>query len=221
MENIHSENTLAEYSIHELVLTRSVLLAHLFAGKVAPGDVIRYARRYAEVTHWEELLCAAINPNASSLMAIVSIRQVDGYSGILRRHGSIEYVRFFIDWGDNEGFQAVGLTHFKVCDAENGSDNSPLPNYHLVSSDFNVDRYREAVMSGAQPKVRAVLSWNQVPELDLSYTPVFGNQVDSHICIDSERELLTLFENPPCLSERVNLKSGFGGNVGEQPNYQF
>ncbi|MEL0585265.1 MAG: hypothetical protein AAES65_10360 [Candidatus Thiodiazotropha sp. (ex. Lucinoma kazani)] len=220
MENMHSDNALAEYSIDELVLTRSVLLAHLFAGEVAPGEVVRYAKRYAEVTHWEELLCAAINPNASCLMAIVSVRQMDGYSGILRRHGSIEYVRFFIDWGDDDGFQAVGLTHFKVCDAQSGDDYSSLPNYHLVSSDFDVDRYREAVMHGAQPKVRAVLSWNQVPELDLSFTPVFGNHVDSQICIDSQRDLLTLFENPLCLSEHVNLKPGYGAQVGKQPNYQ-
>ncbi|MCU7882152.1 MAG: hypothetical protein KZQ60_17725, partial [Candidatus Thiodiazotropha sp. (ex Lucinoma aequizonata)] len=125
-------------------MTRSVLLAYLFAGKFALGDVIQYARRYAELTHWEELLCAEINPNVSSLMAIVSIRQVDGYSGILRRHGSIEYVRFFIDWDDNKGFQAVGLTHFKVCDAESGGDNSPLPN--VISAWQKTHFFREPVL---------------------------------------------------------------------------
>ncbi|MCU7924105.1 MAG: hypothetical protein KZQ88_15555 [Candidatus Thiodiazotropha sp. (ex Dulcina madagascariensis)] len=201
MNNRQSKKAAANHGIHELVLTRSVLLAHLFAGKNAPGDVIRLARRYTSVTHWEELMCAVINPKASRLMAIVSIRQLDGYSGILRRHGSIEYVRFFIDWGDGEGFRAVGLTHFKVCDAAEGADKSRYPLYHLVSAEFDADRYWESILCGIQPKVRAVLSWNQVPEMDIAFTPVFGNQVDSQICIDTEKELMNLFQHPVRIEE--------------------
>jgi hypothetical protein len=188
--------TSEEYGYHELVLMRSVLLAHLFAGKVPPGDILRYARRFSEITHWEELLCAAIYPKEGKLVAIVSRRQTDGYSGILRRHGSIEYVRFFIDWGNKRGFRALGLSHFKVCDAALDEEQDRYPFCHLVSLDFDVDRYWDAVVDGCQPKIRAVLSWNQVPEMDAEFMPVFGNRVDSQIRIESERELMETFEMP-------------------------
>ena len=96
---MQTETASTEFDFDELLLTRSILLAHPLAGKVAPGDVIHNVHRYSSVTHWEELVCAVINPKAAQLMAIVSIRQPDGYSGIFRRHGSVEYIRFFIDWG--------------------------------------------------------------------------------------------------------------------------
>jgi hypothetical protein len=178
---------------HELILARSVLLANMYSGKVPPGEILRCVRRYAEVTHWEELLCAAIYPKEEKLIAIVSRRQLDGYSGILRRHGSIQYIRFFIDWGDRQGYRALGLSHFKVCDALKDEDPDKYPECHLVSQKFQSDRYWESLMQGHQPKVRAILSWNQVPELDADFIPTFGNKVDSQICVESEQELLLHF----------------------------
>jgi len=195
--DMQTETASTEFDLDELLLTRNILLAHPLAGKVAPADVIGHVRRYSSVTHWEELVCAVINTKAAQLMGIVSIRQPDGYSGIFRRHGSIEYVRFFIDWGEYTGFQSAGVAHFKVFDsAAKGADTSRFPLYHLVATDFDIDRYWESVLSGMQPKVRAVLSWNQLPESDVAFTPVFGNQVDSRICIDSDKILMNLFEHP-------------------------
>ncbi|MCG8015256.1 MAG: hypothetical protein JAY97_03485 [Candidatus Thiodiazotropha sp. 'RUGA'] len=180
----------------ELILARSVLLDNMFSGKVPPEDILRCVRRYSEVTHWEEVLCAAIYPKAEKLIAIVSRHQPEGYSGILRRHGSVQYVRFFIDWGDQSGFQALGLSHFKVCDAASDEPEDRFPVCHLVSLGFNADRYWESLMQGYRPVVRAVLSWNQVPELDPEFVPVFGNRIDSQIRVDSEKELLLHFKMP-------------------------
>ncbi|MEW8584922.1 MAG: hypothetical protein AB2531_04095 [Candidatus Thiodiazotropha sp.] len=186
-------NSSNDHSLNELMLTRNILLAHLFAAKLVPSEVVRYARRYTTVTHWEELLCAVFNPNASSLMAVVGIRQADGYSGILRKHGSIEYVRFFVDWRDGMEMQAVGLSHFRVCDNIDEGIKRTLPSYHLVSCHFDAGRYNRLLNEGVQPKLRAVLSWNHVPDMDDGFTPVFGNQVDSQISIDSQQELVSLF----------------------------
>lgn len=200
MDHMGTEKASKEHSLNELVLTRNILLAHLFAAKLAPSEVLRYARRYSSITHWEEILCAAFNPNSSRLMAVVSIHQSDGYSGVLRRHGSIEYVRFFIDWCDGKGQQPVGLSHFKVCDAVDEGANRQLPIYHLVSCGFEGERYRRLQKKGVQPKVRAVLSWNHVPDIDIDFTPMFGNQVDSQISIDSQQELISLFSTAEDLS---------------------
>ncbi|ODB87939.1 hypothetical protein A3193_03310 [Candidatus Thiodiazotropha endoloripes] len=180
----------------ELILARSVLLANMFSGKVPPQDILRCVRRYSEVTHWEEVLCAAIYPKAGKLIAIVSRRQPEGYSGILRRHGSVQYVRFFIDWGDQAGFQALGLSHFKVSDAAADESETRFPVCHLVSLGFNADRYWESLMQGYRPIVRAVLSWNLVPELDPEFVPIFGNRIDSQIQVESEKELLFHFKMP-------------------------
>ncbi|MEJ2622714.1 MAG: hypothetical protein P8163_21465 [Candidatus Thiodiazotropha sp.] len=181
---------------YELILARSILLANLLPGDVPSTDVLRCVRRYSGVTLWEELLCAAIVPKAEKLIAIVSQRQAEGYSGILREHGSVQYVRFFVDWGDQKGFHALGLSHFKVRDAVPDEAEARYPVSHLVSTKFNADRYWDALMQGYQPVVRAVLSWNQVPELDAEFLPVFGNRIDSQIRLESEQELLFHFEMP-------------------------
>ena len=208
MDHVETDEASEENSLNELVLTRNILLAHLFAGKLSPNEVLRFAKRYSTVTHWEELLCAVFHPNAGRLMAVVSIRQSDGYSGILRRHGSLEYVRFFVDWGNAYGLQAVGLSHFKVCDAIEEGVKRRLPSYHLVSCAFEAARFRHAIRRGIQPKMRAVLSWNHVPDLDVGFTPVFGNHVDSQISIDSDDELTSLFSIAEDLSEKAMLHLG-------------
>ena len=129
MEKIQLATASNEYGFHRLALTRGVLLEHLFASQVAPQDVLQQARGYNAVTHWEELLCAVINPEAGRLMAVVTIHQPDGYSGIFRRHGSIEYVRFFLDWEDGEGCQPVSLAHFRVSDVTCDDGETQRPRY--------------------------------------------------------------------------------------------
>jgi hypothetical protein len=209
MDDMELNKSYEDNNLNELVLTRNILLAHLYSGKLAPNEVLQFAKRYSTVTYWEELLCVAFNPNDSQLTAVVSIRQADGYSGILRRHGSIEYVRFFIDWGEGNGMQAIGLSHFKVCDATDERVKRKLPTYHLVSCGFDAERYRLLIKLGVQPKVRAVLSWNYVPDIDGEFTPVFGNQVDSQISIDSSIELTSLFSIAEEQSERAMLHLGY------------
>jgi hypothetical protein len=40
--------------------------------------------------------------------------------------------------------------------------------------------------------VKAVLSWNFVPQLRPEFTPLFGNDVVATSCIESDRELMKL-----------------------------
>ena len=195
MEEMHTEQKEQQYAFHELQLTRSLLLDHLYEGTLVPGEVLRSARNYNCVTHWEELLCVALNPKAERLLAVAGIHQPDGYSGILRSHGSREYVRFFIDWGCGEGYQHVSLSHFKVSDEPLGSDLGQYPRYHLVSAEFDSDRYWEGVLDGIHPTVCAVLSWNQVPPTHTDFQPVFGNLIESRIRVDSEQDVMVLFES--------------------------
>ena len=126
-------------------------------------------------------------------MTVVSIHQPDGYSGLFRSHGSKEFVRFFIDWGRGDGYEMVNLVHFKVCDIPLAGDSGNYPYYELVTTPFDEDRYWDCVLDGIQPKVRAVLSWQQVPPLATTFTPVFGNVIESRIRVDSIREVINNF----------------------------
>ncbi|MET0091219.1 MAG: hypothetical protein ABW068_14595 [Candidatus Thiodiazotropha sp.] len=196
MEYQNTDQKNARYNYHELLLTRNILLSQTADERSMPWDVVRYAQRHSEVTYWEALLCAAFLPRANKLVAVVSRRQADGYSGLLRQQGSIEYVRFFVDWDDESRSHSSGLCQFRVRDTEQIGTVQAVPVCHLVSVPFEGERYLDARARGRQPKVRAILSWNQLPGLDLDFRPVFGNRVDSQISVDSEQALLAHFEIP-------------------------
>lgn len=177
----------------ELHLTRSLLLERTSAARTMRGSALRSVRNYSCVTHWEELLCVAINTKLERLMAVVSIRQPDGYSSLLNNHHSMEFIRFFIDWGRGEAYQPVKLANFEVRDASHAG-GPPRPQYHqLVTTRFDADRYWDSVLDGIQPKVCAVLSWNQMPPEDPEFLPVFGNVVESRIRTNSIDDVMALY----------------------------
>jgi hypothetical protein len=117
------------------------------------------------------------------------------------------------------------LSHFKVCDAIDKGLQPRLPSYHIVSCGFDADRYNYLVKGGVQPQIRAVLSWNYVPEMDVEFMPVFGNRVDSQISVESDDELTSLFSvtgsldesTPLLLSNRQPARHIGGGNSMNVP----
>jgi hypothetical protein len=184
------------YLTSELQLTRSLLLEQVQKGGTLQGAALRNTRKFSCVTHWEELRCVAINTKSEHLMAVVSIRQPEGYSSVVNNHNSSEYIRFFIDWGRGEAYQPVGLVHFEVGDASSGgSEPIQLPYQQLVTTRFDVDRYWDSVLDGIQPKVCAVLSWNLKPPKEAGFRPVFGNVIESRIRTESIRDVLALYEH--------------------------
>jgi hypothetical protein len=128
-------------------------------------------------------------------MAVVSIRQPDGYSSVINNHNSSEYIRFFIDWGRGEAYQPVSLAQFEVTDAPGGSKPTQLPYQQLVTTSFDADCYWDCLLDGIQPKVCAVLSWNLKPPKEAAFRPVFGNVIESRICTESIRDVLALYEH--------------------------
>jgi hypothetical protein len=174
---------------NQLAMMRGALLRHLAASQLPPENLLPEKLSFSSVTHWEELICTAINPEAGCLMALVGIHRTAGYSGPLYSHGSIEYVRFFIDWEDGAGYRPESLTHFKVYDRLPDAVDIERPRYRRVSTSFDQERYLGSLMNGVRPKVKAVLSWHRVPDMDHEFTPLFGNAVESNLCIDSDKPL--------------------------------
>jgi len=161
-----------EIAQHETV--RRTLLAGLFAKKIMP---IRNS------IHWEELTCLGYDPLLSKLEAIVSIKRSTGFSGNLCTKGTTEYVRFFVDWGDGSGFRDVGLTSFKAADIPDAPPGPQHPLKYMISMPLDDESHRRCCHHAVLPKVRAILSWNQVPSNDPNFVPIFGNRLDANIQI--------------------------------------
>jgi hypothetical protein len=183
------------YATSELYLTRSLLLEQVQKSGGLQGAALRITRKFSCITNWEELRCVAVNIKSERLMALVFIRQPDGYSSVLNGHNSSEYIRFFIDWGGDKAYQPVSLVQFEVRDAPSRSRAAQWPSQQLVTTGFDIDRYWDCLLNGIQPKVCAVLSWNLKPPEAAAFRPVFGNVIESCICTESMSDVLACYEH--------------------------
>jgi hypothetical protein len=162
---------------------RKILLVNLLAKQVLP---------IKSNTYWEEVTCVGFDPDMFQLEAVVSIKRETGYSGGLCSNGSTEYVRFFADWGD--GFEDVGHTSFKVYDIPEAPPGPQHPLKYMVYQYLDEQKYRKCCGTAVIPKVRAVLSWNEIPSLDASAIPKFGNRIDADIQIHPKNSLICLIK---------------------------
>jgi hypothetical protein len=129
-------------------------------------------------TEYEQLKRIELDPDASQLSAVLTVKQSLGYCGGSMTAGSREFVAFWIDWGS--GFQYVGTTSAAV------HDSGRLPatgQYYSVVLPIHLSR--QAENEGARTiKVRAVLSWNTPPSTTNANAPVvWGESLDCKILI--------------------------------------
>lgn len=131
------------------------------------------------ITDWEQIESLGFNPKLSTIEAIVSVKKSNGYSGNLCSLGSPEYVRFFIDWDDGNGFEDLGLSSFRAHDIP---DNPPGPQHpisYMVSKPIDDIKRRKWCNTPVIVTLKAVLSWNQIPSADPNSIPYYGNTVQT------------------------------------------
>ena len=130
-------------------------------------------------TSYEELTCVGYDPAIERLEAVVSIKRTYGYSGDVCTDGSTEYVRFFVDRERDGTWEDLGLGSTRVFDVPG---SKPLS--YAVALDLDEER---ALCTDPQlPRIRAILSWNNVPTAgDPTYQPVWGNRYEANIQIDT------------------------------------
>ena len=157
---------------HSLTLTASL------ADKVAFPVISTYSNS----TYYEEITCVGYNPAMSRIEAVVNINQISGYNGSLCTGGSVEYVRFFVNYGS--GFQDLGITTFSVHDIPPATDH---PISYMVYMNLNDAGHEKLCGSPVVPVVRAILQWNQAPTSNPSQVPFFGNVVDIHIQLNPDK----------------------------------
>lgn len=115
-------------------------------------------------TTFEELGCVGYNPAFKELTVTVKIKRATGYSGNLCSNGSYEYVRFYMDYNDGNGWQDMGYSAVNVHDIPTEKDCSgknEKPIDYVVRLKINPKRY--FCTKENLPKVKAVLSWNTIP----------------------------------------------------------
>jgi hypothetical protein len=158
----------------ELSKNRQLFLLNPFTDFIKPKT---------NITNWEQVTCAGYNPYYQRLEAVVSVKKPNGYNGTLCSNGSLEYVRFFVDFKDGAGFQDMGYTNFKVADI---SDVPPGPQHPLsyLAFLFIDDKKHRKFLDcdhAVIPTLRAILSWNSVPSTNPNKNPHYGNHIDVNI----------------------------------------
>ncbi|NOX75975.1 MAG: hypothetical protein GXP17_05045 [Gammaproteobacteria bacterium] len=129
-----------------------------------------------EDTTFEELTCVGHNPETNILIAIVEIREDSGYLGDSCTDGSREYVRFYLDYGNNTWVDH-GVVSFEAHDL--GFKKNLC---YAVSIKLAPEKQSCCNSKPVLPRVRAILSWNIEPPADMpNYPPIWGNHLDRAI----------------------------------------
>lgn len=132
-------------------------------------------------TRYEELKCIGLYPEANFLEAILEVKLPYGFGGDLCSPGTYEYVRFFIDWNGDGDF--IDFNEDAGVAAVNVHDIPQVREFHLC---YALGQHFQALRANCQRpyivKVRAILSWQQVPT-GPNFIPVWGNIVECWVQI--------------------------------------
>ena len=135
----------------------------------------------ANDTSYEQLMCIGFNPSLNLLSATIEIKLPDGFGGSLCTNGSTEYVRFWVSY-DDITWIGIGYVTANTHDIANTFDcrrNSTKPLFYTLSTQF--EPIQSLCMWPTLPKIRATLSWNDLPPDDPTWSPVWGNTIEDHI----------------------------------------
>ena len=129
-------------------------------------------------TTYEEISLIELNSDRTALEATIKIKVPYKDEVESCRTESVEYIRFYLDCGS--GWQDAGLADVNIHDVPNNQDwlgSAEKPKTYVVSR--AIDTIRSVSGPPIQPRVRAILSWNQIPPPDNPiWAPVWGNVVD-------------------------------------------
>jgi hypothetical protein len=174
---------------HQLLITNPNYFGNLKTDKFKP------VLKLVHETSYEELTCVSFNPLQNLLEAHVRIKLDTGYGGDLCHPGTLEYVRFYVDYG--AGWQDAGLVAFDVHDIAHKLDcakrvDKPLS--YVASIPYAPQR--DACNHPVLPKVRAILSWHNQPLANQpNWSPIWGNVLDQHVQIPPrQRKLMDVMD---------------------------
>lgn len=160
-------------------------------------------------TFYEELKCVSYNPVTQMLNAAISIKQQLGYYGGACTHGSIEYVRFYVDYLRNGTWTDEGFIGTNVHDLS--FNEGMCYNLHLK---LNPKNFACCDDPAILPRVRAILSWNYVPPANLpNWSPIWGNIFETNIQVAPNTNIWCLIKKGIEIPAAVEKK--LFANVGK------
>jgi len=132
---------------------------------------------------YEELTCLGFSPVKKRLSATFEVKLPYGFSGDFCTAGSWEYVRFYASDHDGSEWEDLGVasvnTH-DIIDKEDCEGKPTKPLLYTVS--IRYDPKHKSCKKPVLPRVRAILSWEEVPPSDTpDFVPVWGNILDEHV----------------------------------------
>lgn len=132
-------------------------------------------------TTYEELVCLGYQSDLKLLEATVEVKSASGFSGDPCTDGSMEYVQFYIDYDDGNGWQDIGYAAFNTHDIPNFIDCKDEPDKPLTYVvTLPLDPDTKCCLTPVLPRVRAILSWESVPT-GPNDPIVWGNGLDRSI----------------------------------------
>lgn len=158
---------------------RALLLANpQYFGNVPPTS-FHAVLKIQEDTTYECISCVAYDAQLEQIRATIDIKQAVGYSGVARINGSEEFVRFYVSYDGGVKWLDQGMRSVNVSD---GIVPRPLA-YDVI---LQIIQHGQPGTPKAQPRVRAILSWNSPPPAGApDWTPVWGNVLESDMQINS------------------------------------
>lgn len=149
-----------------------------------PGSKLKPVLKLKSKTDYEELTCVGYNPDTEIMEATFSIKRSSGFSGNLCTPGSVEYVRFYLDFHDGAGFIDQGYTGINTHDIPADKDcqnHSIFPIKYVASLKKKTSKI-SFCGSPVLPTLKAILSWNQIPEANNpNWPPVWGNAINCDV----------------------------------------
>jgi hypothetical protein len=136
-------------------------------------------------TRYEELKCVGLDYDLDTLVATLTVKLPNGYSGSLCTGGSQEYVGFWAYVHDQ--IEQMCYWKFLGTSIVNVHDIKDMPTgglQYAVYLPVDFSSYRNGCSKPKILKIRAILSWQTPPPSNNPYyEPVWGNRVDSLIQI--------------------------------------
>lgn len=151
-------------------------------------------------TTYECLSGVDFNPRLECISATIQIKQAKGYSSGKRPAKSQEFVRFYSSLDQGQSWLDQGVCTLNVSDKTERTSAE-----HKVG--MSLDPGDELLHFEGLPRLRAILSWNQIPPQDCpEWLPVWGNVFE----LNPETEATRIV---PSLDERAASETEVSAGV--------
>ena len=147
-------------------------------------------------TYYEALSCLGYSPEKRQLAAVIGLYRSTGYGAGTRVSSAPEFVRFYFSFDGGESWEDQGCTSVEVHNAVALADRQ-----YAVSLELPEDARS---FPSPRARLRAILSWNDMPPAEKpDWKPVFGNIMETTVCVSTQPDEMTPQELTEVTHERL------------------